>query len=96
MVKMGILVFFPFNTVLEVLVGSNLAGKINNKRHPNWKVRIKTIFADGMFPYSENPNESTKRTARANDQTQQSSGVESQHTGSAAALSIISEPSKRN
>jgi len=39
----------PFNNVLEL----QARGK-TNKKHPNWK-RSRTIFADDMILYIENP-----------------------------------------
>ena len=38
-----------------------------NKRHPKWKERSKTVFADDMILYRENPKDSTKKTTRTDE-----------------------------
>ena len=48
-----------FNIVLEVLARAIRQEK-EIKKHPNWKGRSKTIFADDIILYIENPGESTE------------------------------------
>jgi len=47
-----------FNIVLEVLA---TASEQEKKRNPNWKRRSKTLFADDMILYIENPKDSTRK-----------------------------------
>ena len=46
------------NIVLEVLVTAINQRRKRNKRNPDWK-RSKTLFADDMILYMENPKDST-------------------------------------
>jgi len=48
-----------FNIVLEVL--ATAISRKRNKRNPNWKRRSKTLFADDMILYVENPKDSTRK-----------------------------------
>ena len=42
-------------------LGDSNQRRQRNKRHPNWKGRIKIVIsADNMIPYIENPKDSTK------------------------------------
>ena len=48
-----------FNIVLESFSHRNQRRK-RNKRNPDWKRRSKTLFADDMILYIENPKDATR------------------------------------
>ena len=41
--------------------GHSNQSRKRNKRNPDWKTRSKTLFADGMILYIENPKDSTRK-----------------------------------
>ena len=50
-----------FSSVLEVQGTAVRQKKKRNKRHPDWNGRSKTLFADYLILYIENPEDSTKK-----------------------------------
>jgi len=49
------------SSVVFILFGHSNQRRKRNKRNPNWKRRSKTLFADDMILYIENPKDSTRK-----------------------------------
>ena len=48
-------------TTIQYSFGHSNQSRKRNKRNPDWKRRSKTLFADGMILYTENPKDSTRK-----------------------------------
>ena len=85
-----------FNIVLEMLAMAIRAEKIYiNKRNPDWKRRSKTVFANDMILYIENPKDSTRKLLELTNEYSKVVGYKINTQKSLAFLNTNNEKTER-